>query len=46
LTIRSSVDCVIAVCALRHALTVVHVDRDFGLIARVAPLQQRGLALH
>lgn len=41
-TIRSGVDCLIAACALRHALTVVHVDRDFDLIARVVPLQQRG----
>jgi len=41
-TVRSGVDCLIAACALRHALTVVHVDRDFDLIARVAPLQQRG----
>jgi predicted nucleic acid-binding protein len=43
-TIRSGVDCLIAACALRHALTVVHVDRDFDLIAHVAPLQQRGLS--
>ena len=42
LTIRSGVDCLIAACALRHALTVVHVDRDFDLLARVAPLSQRG----
>jgi hypothetical protein len=41
-TVRSGVDCLIAACALRHALTVVHVDRDFDLIARVAPLRQRG----
>jgi predicted nucleic acid-binding protein len=41
-TVRSGVDCLIAACALRHALTVVHVGRDFDLIARVAPLQQRG----
>ena len=33
------VDCLIAACALRHGLTVVHVDRDFDLIARVSPLQ-------
>jgi hypothetical protein len=44
LTIRSGVDCLIAACALRHALTVVHVDRDFDVIARVAPLQQRGMS--
>ena len=44
LTVRSGVDCLIAACALRHALTVIHVDRDFDLIARVAPLKQRRLA--
>jgi predicted nucleic acid-binding protein len=43
-TVRSGVDCLIATCALRHGLMVVHVDRDFDLIARVAPLQQRGLS--
>jgi predicted nucleic acid-binding protein len=42
-TVRSGVDCLIAACALRHALTVVHVDRDFDLIAKVAPLKQRRL---
>jgi len=42
-TVRSGVDCLIAACALRHGLTVVHADRDFDLIARVAPLQQRQL---
>jgi predicted nucleic acid-binding protein len=44
LTVRSGVDCLIAACALRHGLTVIHADRDFDLIARVAPLQQRRLA--
>jgi len=44
LTVRSGMDCLIAACALRHALTVVHVDRDFDLIARVAPLKQRRLS--
>lgn len=43
LTIRSSVDCLISACALRHGLTVVHVDRDFAALARVAPLEQRAL---
>lgn len=44
LTVRSGVDCLIAACAIRHDLTVVHVDRDFDLIARVAPLRQRRLS--
>ena len=43
-TVRSGVDCLIAACAIRHDLTVVHVDRDFDLIARVAPLEQRKLS--
>lgn len=41
LTIRSSVDCLIAACALRHGLTVLHHDRDFGLLERVSPLRAR-----
>ena len=38
LTVRSSVDCLIAACALRHGLTVLHRDRDFGFLARISPL--------
>jgi predicted nucleic acid-binding protein len=41
LTIRSSVDRLIAACALRHGLTVLHRDRDYPQLARVSPLQQR-----
>ena len=40
-TVRSSVDCLIAACALRHGLTVLHHDRDFGFLARVSPLRVR-----
>ena len=43
-TVRSSVDCLIAACALRHGLTVVHRDRDFPAIARVSALRHRDLA--
>ncbi len=39
LTVRSSVDCLIAACALRHGLTVLHHDRDFGHLAKVSPLR-------
>ena len=42
-TPRSGVDCLIAACALRHGLTVVHVDRDYAALARIAPLSQRAL---
>lgn len=38
-TIRSGVDCVIAACALRHGLAVLHRDRDFDVLARVSPLR-------
>jgi hypothetical protein len=41
LTIRSSVDCLIAACALRHDLEVLHRDRDYAALAEVAPLRQR-----
>lgn len=43
LTIRSSVDCLIAACALRHGLTVLHHDRDFELLRQVAPLDARNV---
>ena len=41
LTIRSSVDCLIASCALRNDLTVLHNDRDFTALSRVSRLLQR-----
>ncbi len=41
LTIRSSMDCLIAACAIRHDLTVLHRDRDYPLLAKVSPLRQR-----
>jgi predicted nucleic acid-binding protein len=39
-TVRSGVDCLIAACASRHGLTVVHRDRDFTHLSRVAPIRQ------
>lgn len=42
-TVRSGVDCLIAACALRHGLTVVHRDRDFGDLARISPLEARDI---
>jgi predicted nucleic acid-binding protein len=41
LTIRSSVDCLVAACALRNSLEILHRDRDFDALARIAPLQVR-----
>jgi predicted nucleic acid-binding protein len=44
LTIRSSVDCLIAAAAIRHDLTVLHADRDFAALARVSQLEERNIA--
>jgi predicted nucleic acid-binding protein len=41
LRVRSGVDCLIATCALRNDLTVLHRDRDFEAISRVVPLRVR-----
>ncbi len=38
LTVRSSVDCLIAACALRHDMPVLHKDRDYDLLGRISPL--------
>ncbi len=46
ITVRSSVDCLIAVCAIRNDLTLLHHDRDFDRIARVSPLRSRHLGRH
>jgi predicted nucleic acid-binding protein len=43
ITVRSSIDCLIAACALRHRLTIVHRDRDFNGLARVCPLDARDI---
>ena len=45
LTVRSSADCLIAACAIRHGLTVLHVDRDFSHLARISHLEERRIAL-
>lgn len=42
-SVRSSVDCLIAACAIRNDLEVVHLDRDFRSLALVSPLRQRAL---
>ena len=41
ITVRSSVDCLIAACALRHDLEVWHDDRDYDALSRVVPLRVR-----
>ena len=44
LTVRSSVDCLIAVCASRHQLRVVHRDRDFPRLASVMAFEQEDIS--
>ena len=41
LTIRSGVDCLIAACAIRHRLEILHKDRDYDALARVSHLRIR-----
>lgn len=41
--VRFGVDCLIAACAIRHGLTILHDDRDFASLARISPLQHRPL---
>ena len=43
-TIRSGTDCLIAACAIRSRLTVLHCDRDFDSLELVSPLKARNLA--
>jgi predicted nucleic acid-binding protein len=42
-TVRSGVDCLIAACALRNRLTVLHHDRDYDILTRVSALDARGV---
>lgn len=41
ITVRSSVDCLIAACALENDLEVLHIDRDYEQLAEVSGLRQR-----
>ena len=45
ITIRSGVDCLIAACALRNDLMVLHIDRDFKHLAQLVPLKTREVKL-
>lgn len=42
-TIRASVDALIAVCALRNDLEILHRDRDYDMLARVSRLRVRAV---
>lgn len=39
LTVRSSVDCLIAAVCIKHKIAIFHKDRDFTLMARFSDLQ-------
>jgi predicted nucleic acid-binding protein len=39
LTVRSGVDCLIAACAVRNDLDLLHKDRDFDTLARISTLR-------
>ena len=43
-TIRSMNDCLIAACAIRNDVLVVHHDRDYARLGLVTGLRQRNLA--
>lgn len=43
MTIRSSVDCLIAACAIRHDIEVLHRDRDFDALASMSSLRVRNV---
>jgi predicted nucleic acid-binding protein len=42
-TVRSGVDCLIAACALRNGLTVLHKNRDYDAIRTISPLLVKGI---
>jgi predicted nucleic acid-binding protein len=44
-TVRSGVDCLVAACALRHGLTVLHHDRDFDTLASISTLRAQTVRL-
>jgi predicted nucleic acid-binding protein len=41
LTVRSSTDCLVAACALRNDLAVLHHNRDYALLAQISSLRER-----
>lgn len=42
-TVRSSIDCLIAASALRHDLEILHRDRDYSMLAKVVSLRHRAI---
>jgi predicted nucleic acid-binding protein len=41
--VRSSVDCLIAACALRHNLPVLHRDRDYDALSEICGREVRSI---
>jgi len=44
-TIRSNIDCAIAIIAMKNNLVLYHNDRDFDAIAKHTVLKQKNLSL-
>ena len=44
-TVRSGVDCLIAACAIRNSLAVLHRDCDFDSLAEVSELDARSIQI-
>jgi len=42
-TIRSGVDCLIAACAIRNGLAVLHRDRDYSGLSEISSLEVRSI---
>ena len=42
-TVRSGVDCLVAACAMRNSLAIVHRDRDYDALGEIAGLEVRRL---
>ena len=45
ITIRSSVDCLIAAIAIRNHATIIHKDRDYFKIAKFTPLKEKKITV-
>ena len=46
ITVRSNIDCAIALCAIENNLLLYHCDRDFEQIAKYTVLKEKRLNLH
>ena len=45
ITVRSGTDCLIAACAIRHGIPVLHYDRDFTPLAQVSSLKEQRISI-